>query len=325
MNDVIISSRVRLARNFADYPFPNRTSLTQKNQICDKIRQVFAQNKSFGIAHYSQMSDVERACLVEKHIISREFASSAQGRELITADNITIMVNEEDTLRIQSIVNGFDIEQAYKNANLADDFIDNYFKYAFDSELGFLTACPTNLGCAMRVSVMVHLPALAQTGMLNSLASSVSGLGFTIRGIYGESSKAKGNIYQISNTNSEGKSEEEIIENLKKIIVRIVDSELKASEEIYKKAPILTQDRVMRSCAIAKNAVLMSEDEYFSLISDIALGIACGIVKDTTHQKLYSTLNTLLTATIMAENRDVNDDFSRRMHRAEQLRKIFKE
>lgn len=321
--DVIISSRVRFARNLADYPFPNRTSTAQKNEICEKIRAIFADNKSFGIAHYSQMSQTERLSLVEKHFISREFAAVAEGRELITADTVTVMVNEEDTLRIQSIVPGFELERAYKNADLTDDYIDEHIKYAFDSQLGYLTACPTNLGCGMRASVMLHLPALSQTAELNSLANSLSGLGFTIRGMYGEGSKASGSIYQISNINSEGKSENEIIENLKKIIVRIVDSEIKARKAICDKAPIQMQDRILRSAAIAKSAVLMSEEEYFGIMSDIAIGLTCGIIKDTAPEALYATLNKLLTATIMADNRDVTDGISRRMYRAENMKKIF--
>lgn len=321
--DVIISSRVRLARNLADYPFPNRTSAAQKNEICEKIRAIFKDNKNFGIAHYSRMSQTERVSLVEKHYISREFAASCEGRELITADTVTVMVNEEDTLRIQSIVPGFDLEKAYKNADLTDDYIDEHIKYAFDSQLGYLTACPTNLGCGMRASVMLHLPALSRTAELNSLANSLNGLGFTIRGMYGEGSKANGSIYQISNINSEGKSENEIIENLKKIIVRIVDSEIKSRKSLCDKAPVQTQDKILRSCAIAKNAVLMSEEEYFGILSDIAIGLTCGIIKDTTPEALYSTLNKLLTATIMADNRDVTDGLSRRMYRAENMKKIF--
>ncbi len=325
MNDVIISSRVRLARNLSDYPFPNRTSLQQKNEICDKIRSIFADNKNFGIAHYSRMNELERASLVEKHVISREFASHTEGREIITCENITIMVNEEDTLRIQSMADGFDLDTAFKNASLADDYIDAHLPYAFDSRLGYLTACPTNLGCAMRASVMLHLPALSQTSKLNSIADSLTALGFTIRGIYGEGSKAYGGIYQISNMYSEGKSEEEIIENLKKIIVRIAESEISARKEIYENAPIQTKDRIMRSAAIAKSACLMSEKEYFRILSDIAIGITCSLINDTDYSILYSTLNTLLTATIMAENRDVTDDISRRMYRAENIKKIFRE
>ncbi len=325
MKDVIISSRIRLARNFADYPFPNRTSAAQKKEICEKVRAVFAPNKSFGIAHYDKMSEPERASLVEKHIISREFAASGDGRELITGQNITIMVNEEDTLRIQSVVPGFELDKAFENANRVDDFIDEQMKYAFDAQLGYLTACPTNLGCAMRASVMLHLPALARTNELNSLANSLSGLGFTIRGMYGEGSQAKGSIYQISNMLSEGKSETEIIENLKKVIVRIVDSEIKARKAVCEKSPIQIEDKVLRSAAIAKSARLMSEDEYFDILSDLAIGITCGIIKDTTPEALYSTLSTLLTATIMADNRDVTDGFTRRMHRAENMKKIFRE
>lgn len=325
MKDVIISSRVRLARNLADYPFPNRTSAAQKNEICENVRKIFENNKSFGVARYSKMSELERVALVEKHVVSREFASSADGKELITGENITVMVNEEDTFRIQSVVPGFELDKAFENANRVDDFIDEHMKYAYDERLGYLTACPTNLGCAMRASVMLHLPALSKTNELSALANSLSGLGFTIRGMYGEGSQAKGSIYQISNMLSEGKTENEIIENLKKIIVRVVDSEIKARKAICEKSPVQVEDKVLRSAAVAKNARLLSEDEYFDILSDIAIGITCGIVKDTTPEALYATLGTLLTATIMADNRDVTDALSRRMYRAENMKKIFKE
>ena len=324
MYDVIISSRVRLARNLADLPFPNRTTPQQKNEICEKVRDIFSQNKSFGVAHYGEMEQCDRLSLVEKHLISRDFASSADGRELITAENISIMINEEDTFRIQSIVPGFDLDKAFDSASLADDFIDEHFNYAFDEQLGYLTACPTNLGCAMRASVMLHLPALEKLSEIGPLANSLAQLGFTLRGMYGEGSKARGSIYQLSNSLSEGKSEQEILESLKKIAVRITDSETKARKLLFDSAPLKMEDQVVRSCAIARNAKLISEDEYFTLLSNIAIGITCGVVRDLTTDALYSTLTQLPDATIMSVHRDATDDTARCMYRAEGFKKIFR-
>ena len=323
MNDVIISSRVRLARNLAEYPFPNRTTGAQKKEICAKVKETFDGNKNFGTASFSSLSAEQRLALVEKHLISHEFASHPEGRELITGANLSIMINEEDTFRIQSIMPGFDLDTAYRNVSLADDFIDEKFVYAFDRTLGYLTACPTNLGCAMRASVMVHLPGLTRSGELEGLVSSLSGLGYTVRGIYGEGSGSGGHIYQISNMRSAGKSEREIIDDLKKIAVKIVDSEQKARRNIYEKYPIRTEDRIYRSLAAAQSARILSEKEYFEILTDISEGITCGIVKDITPETLYSTLGTLLTATIMAENPGVTDGFSRRIHRAQMFREIF--
>jgi len=322
-NDVIISSRVRLARNLADYPFPNRTTAAQKKEICEKVTQAFDGNANFKIASFSALTLPQRLSLVERHLISREFASSCEGKELITGADLSIMVNEEDTFRIQSILPGFNLDEAYKNVSLADDFIDEKFNYAFDGTLGYLTACPTNLGCALRASVMVHLPALSRSGELESLISSLSGLGYTVRGIYGEGSGAGGYIYQISNMRSAGKSETDIIESLKMVAIKVVDSEKKARRTMYEKYPVRTEDRIYRSLAIAQNARILSENEYFQILGDLSEGITCSLVKETDAEKLYSTLNTLLTATLNANYPEASDMFTRRVKRAEGMRKIF--
>lgn len=323
MNDVIISSRVRLARNLADYPFPNRTTAVQKKEICSRVVQAFEGSANFKIESFSSLSAPQRLSLVERHLISREFAASGEGRELITGADLSIMVNEEDTFRIQSILPGFSLDEAYKNVSLADDFIDEKFTYAFDGTMGYLTACPTNLGCALRASVMVHLPALSRSGELESLISSLSGLGYTVRGIYGEGSSAGGYIYQISNMHSAGKSENDIIESLKMIAVKVVDSEKKARRTMYEKYPVRTEDRIYRSLAIAQNARILSEKEYFQILCDVSEGITCGIVKNVEAEKLYATLNTLLTATLTAQYPDASDGFTRRIKRAEEMRRIF--
>lgn len=322
-NDVIISSRVRLARNLADYPFPNRTTAAQKKEICEKVTQAFDGNANFTVASFSVLTLPQRLSLVERHLISREFASSCEGKELITGADLSIMVNEEDTFRIQSILPGFNLDEAYKNVSLADDFIDEKFNYAFDGTLGYLTACPTNLGCALRASVMVHLPALSRSGELESLISSLSGLGYTVRGIYGEGSGAGGYIYQISNMRSAGKSETDIIESLKMVAIKVVDSEKKARRTMYEKYPVRTEDRIYRSLAIAQNARILSEKEYFQILGDLSEGITCSLVKETDAEKLYSTLNTLLTATLNANYPEASDMFTRRVKRAEGMRKIF--
>ncbi|MBQ9920688.1 MAG: ATP--guanido phosphotransferase [Clostridia bacterium] len=322
-SDVIISSRVRLARNLADYPFPNRTTAAQKKEICEKVTQAFDGNANFTVASFSSLTLPQRLSLVERHLISREFASSCEGKELITGADLSIMVNEEDTFRIQSILPGFNLDEAYKNVSLADDFIDEKFNYAFDGTLGYLTACPTNLGCALRASVMVHLPALSRSGELESLISSLSGLGYTVRGIYGEGSGAGGYIYQISNMRSAGKSETDIIESLKMVAIKVVDSEKKARRTMYEKYPVRTEDRIYRSLAIAQNARILSEKEYFQILGDLSEGITCSLVKETDAEKLYSTLNTLLTATLNANYPEASDMFTRRVKRAEGMRKIF--
>ncbi|MBQ9940482.1 MAG: ATP--guanido phosphotransferase [Clostridia bacterium] len=325
MNDVVISSRVRLARNLADYPFPNRSSIQQKKEICDKVRQAFCDNKNFGIAHFSSLNLQMRTALVEKHLVSREFAVSADGKELITGSNLSIMINEEDVFRIQSILPGFCLDKAYENVNLADDFIDEKFMFAFDASLGYLTACPTNLGCALRASVMVHLPGLAKSDGLESLVTSLSGLGYTVRGMYGEGSNTGGFIYQISNMRSMGKTENEIIQDLKKITEKIVDSEHKARKNIHEKYPIRTEDKILRSHAIAKSAKILSEKEFFDILTDLSVGITCGIIKDISPEKLYGTLNTLLSAIIMADNSHITDGFERRIYRAEKIKEIFED
>ena len=248
---VIISSRVRLARNLKDYPFPNRMDEKTREEIAEKVKALMCKSEFCGYKFLAvKMEDVgefDRVSMVERHLISPDFASGDKGKLLITTENeeISIMVGEEDHLRIQVILPGFEPEKAYEIADKLDTELDKSLGFAFDKRLGYLTQCPTNLGTGMRASVMMHLPALKESRTVARIASNLAKLGLVIRGAYGEDTDAKGDMYQISNQVSLGISEKAAIENLKSITEQLVNSELKTRENLKTVVCVTGQHRQM--------------------------------------------------------------------------------
>lgn len=281
--DIIISTRVRFARNIERFPFPSRMTLEQKEEI---IRAVdIAINSSpvadrFCCKQLSDISDTERVSLVERHLVSPEFISDPDGRAVFIYDDesVSIMVNEEDHLRIQVMCEGFDFETALETADRIDTLLNEKLNFAFDDKLGYLTQCPTNLGTGMRASIMLHLPALQDSGTISRIASNLSKLGLTIRGTYGEASKPVGAIYQLSNQITLGLSEQEAINNLKDISNELILKEQAMRTQMITHLEI--QDRISRSCGILKSAKLLTKDEFMRLISNIRFGISCKLISN---------------------------------------------
>lgn len=277
----IISTRIRFARNLREYPFPNRLSLMQKEEIIKKVGSALSISpisEGFECKHLSDISEIERVSLVERHLVSPEFISEPEGRAVFiySDESISIMVNEEDHIRIQVMCEGYNFEKALETADQIDSLLNEQLSFAFDSELGYLTQCPTNLGSAMRASLMVHLPALQESGTISRVANSLSKLGITIRGTYGEASKPIGAIYQISNQISLGLSEQEAINNLKDITEELLEKEKSARQALVSHIEI--QDKICRSVGILKSAKLISKDEFMQLISNIRLGISTKLI-----------------------------------------------
>ena len=311
-NDIVISTRIRIARNLADYPFPVRLDNKSKIEVNEKIRDALDGKENLTYTELKTLTRSQIVSLAERHLISPEFASNSDARALLMSDNedISIMLCEEDHIRIQVMKSGLALKEAYELADKIDTEINQSLKYAFDEKLGYLTQCPTNLGTGMRASVMLHLPALTAKGQIGSLASTVSKLGLTIRGAYGEGMSAMGDLYQLSNQVSLGISEKSAIDNLKTITLQLAAQERAAREEASKS--IETEDAVFRAYGILKSARILSTKEFMSLISKVRLGAVLGMIKTdlkTIKELMVSmqpaTINAFVGKTLSLEERDV--------------------
>lgn len=295
--DIIISSRVRLARNLSAYRFLDRMDSQQQQElnraVTDKLKELNLGENKLNFLWTDQLSGDQRQSLVERHLASPDFIRRGNNVLALSEDNsISIMINEEDHLRIQVIVPGFDLEKAYETANQCDDFLNESFEYAFDERLGYLTTCMTNLGTGLRASVMMHLPALEAAGALNSIVNTVSKLGLTIRGTFGEGSSVYGSVYQISNQITLGISEEQAIENLKNVVNQILFSENEARKNLLARNLLALEDKIYRSYGILKYARAITSEELYNLLSDVRLGVSMGILSGVR----LETLNHLLAS-----------------------------
>lgn len=282
--DIVISSRIRLARNFSDLPFPHWANKDQEQKIIEKARQVILaapQLKDASFFLLSDLDNLDKQFLVERHLMSHEHAMRSNGKALCVTANevVSIMVNEEDHLRIQVMESGFELDDAWHIMNKLDDELSTKYPFAFSGGLGFLTACPTNAGTGMRASVMSHLPALVTTRQINRILDAIAKLGFTTRGLYGEGTQASGNFFQISNQVSLGQTEGEIISNLDGVIRQIIDHENTARQSLISKQRQKIEDKIWRSYGTLMNAHIITSQETVELLSMVRLGQDLGIIK----------------------------------------------
>lgn len=306
-NDTAISTRIRLARNLKSYPFPQRMTLSQKEAlqatVCEAVKDITVDNKRFMQVRMEELSDLQCVAMVERHLISPEFSTSREGRMLLLSEDeaISIMLCEEDHLRIQVMKSGQAVEECLKTALELEKALSEKLEFAFDERLGYLTACPTNLGTAMRASVMLHLPALEMNNSVNSLANTVSKIGLTLRGSFGEGSKADTSLYQLSNQITLGITEESAAQNLVSIANQVVEQERLARKEFER---IVLEDKTYRAYAILKNARLMSSKELGSLVGILRIGISEGVMSVPDHQTLTSLIFDTKQANIALCNPD---------------------
>lgn len=282
-NDIVVSTRVRLARNLSGIPFPSRMSAEQRTELKLKVKQAIEEsNTPFAKSlKYIDMQDIpqnEIRAMVERHIISPEFAENINGRAIILSgdESISIMIGEEDHIRIQVILGGFQLEEAYDIAERIDTLLYSKLHFAFDSELGFLTECPTNLGTGLRASVMLHLPLIESKGEMQALSDTVNKIGFTVRGMYGEGSKAVASLYQVSNQITLGISEKNAIDNLKIITTQLIEKERSAAKNLDS---LKIEDMAYRAVGALKYCRIISSEEMMKLLSRIKLGQSMGILK----------------------------------------------
>lgn len=304
MSNEVISTRVRLARNLKDYPFPCRLSEQGRKKVIEKVTSAIRDSNSsiasdFNLIKLDDLTEAQGVSLVERHLVSPEFISETEGRALLLSkdESMSIMINEEDHIRLQVITDGLSLEQAYDTADKLDTLLDENLEFAFDDKLGYLTQCPTNLGTGMRASVMLHLPALEMSRTIGRIAGNLSKLGLTIRGAYGEGSEPSGSLYQLSNQVTLGISEKAAIENLENITKQLVSQEQQARERLAKSIDI--QDSVSRSLGLLKSAMVMTHDEALKLLSNVRFGILSGQIKDVTAEVVDSLMEKIEPATLM--------------------------
>lgn len=295
--DTVLSSRIRFARNISGYPFGSKLSADDAKKIIADTSAAFS-GAGFKEISFNDISQLEAAAYVEKHFVSREFAAKKSPHALLLNENTgtAIMLCEEDHIRLQSILPGLALDEAYKIACKYDDMLDGALEIAYDENLGYLTHCPTNLGTGMRASVMMFLPALTMANRIGGLASQLSKIGLTMRGMYGEGSESKGCLYQISNQITLGITEEETLKKLGDVIAQISEQERRLRNAIKGENLELLRDRIMRSEGTLKYAHMLSSTEFLEHFANIRLGIALGIITDIS----YVTLGSLFVETLPA-------------------------
>ena len=306
--DVVISTRVRLARNLPDIPFPARMTQQQRRQMEETVRQAVQHSQAVleKPLHFEPMdtlSQLAAISLVERHLASPEFITQRPGRALFLSEDesVSVMVGEEDHVRIQVMQEGMELTQAYRRASALDDALNTSLHFAFDSRLGYLTQCPTNLGTGLRASLMLHLPALQEGGVLGRIAGDLSKLGLTLRGTYGEGSQAVGALYQLSNQVSLGLKEEEALANLQSIAMQIMEQERTARAELAQR--LEQQDRIFRSLGILRSACVLSSEEFMKRISAVRMGVSTGLIPDISYDTIHTLIVQTQPATMMQNGR----------------------
>jgi protein arginine kinase len=286
MSEVVISSRIRLARNVSGFPFLARCSAQQRRSLEHKIRDtILAANFSAKTLYVDleNAPEIDRQLLVERHLISKPHkdAEGARGVAIGENETLSIMVNEEDHLRIQVLRSGLQFEEAWEQINAIDNALEATLDYAFHPRFGYLTACPTNVGTGIRVSVMLHLPALKLTGEIEKVFRAAKDMHLAVRGLYGEGTEATGDFYQISNQTTLGKSEEDIIGDFKHVVIpRIIDYEHHARKTLLNDRTLALDDKVCRALGVLRTARLMTSEETLALLSHVRLGVNLDRVKD---------------------------------------------
>lgn len=319
-HDIVMSSRIRLARNFSTVAYPIFAEQEKLAEIHDFFETEYAHQSFQGYENLEfvsikDLTPIEKRVLIEKHLISPHLVKFPDHAAALISQNeqVSVMINEEDHIRIQLYFPGLQLKKALEESFRFDDWLEEKVNYAFDETKGYLTSCPTNVGTGMRASVMMHLPALVMTNQMNRMIPAISGLGLVVRGIYGEGSEALGNIFQISNQITLGKSETDIVEDLESVVNQLIDHERSARNHIVERSGMKLEDRIFRSYGVLKYSRIMESKEAARCISDVRLGIDLDIIKNTSGNILQELmvltqpgfLQQYAKRTLKAEERDV--------------------
>ena len=283
---IVMSSRVRLARNIRDHPFPGWAKKVERQKLLDVIQPVVEALPEMA-DHFGDSMDnisaIHKQVLVERHLISREHAAKNVGSGVVINDRetISVMVNEEDHLRMQAIKSGLQLKSIFKVIDRVDTELEEHLDFAFSPKLGYLTACPTNVGTGMRGSAMLHLPGMVLSDQINQVVQAVNKLGLAVRGLYGEGTEALGNVFQVSNQTTLGEKEMEVVERLNKVVLQIIEHEENARITLLEKKPKLVYDQIGRAYGILTNAHTISSKEALNLLSLVRMGVDLEIFPTT--------------------------------------------
>lgn len=285
-SDIVVSSRVRLARNLSGFPFVPRLNEEQEEEIVDVAEEAIKKSerlKGTFYFRYHSLTDLDRQFLLERHLISREHAGEKGNKAVAITPNevVSVMVLEEDHLRLQAFQSGFNLVEAWRIVNQIDDEIERDLNYSFSANLGYLTACPTNVGTGLRASCMLHLPSLVLTKQVHKVLQALAKLNLAARGLYGEGTQATGNFFQISNQITLGQAEEEIIDNLGGVIRQVVQHEQEAREYLREKRKAKFEDQIWRALGTLRSARVLSSSEATQLLSLVQVGIQMGFIQTT--------------------------------------------
>jgi protein arginine kinase len=295
---IILSSRVRLARNVRDIPFSHQASEGQLKDVQTQALQAQQQSQQLKNVFFlstSAMTDLDKQFLVERHLISPSLLETGGTRGILVGDKeiVSIMLNEEDHLRLQAILSGFQPKSAWHIIDRIDDDLASSLDYAFSDRFGYLTACPTNTGTGMRASVLIHLPALVLTQEIDKVLRGITQVGLAVRGFYGEGTAVSGNLFQISNQTTLGQSEEDIINSLERVTKQIIGYEEEARKTMLRDAKPQIEDKIWRALGIIQNARVLTSQEFMNLSSAVRLGVAMGMITTVN----IKTLNQLMVWT----------------------------
>ena len=329
-DSLVISSRVRLARNIKDEPFPNRISEENARQIVTTVEDAFFSEPDmkdkFKSVHLWNEDNSSNLSFVEKHLVSKKLIENNSKSAFIinSEQTASIMINEEDHIRLQCISAGFNLDDILDYANRIDDLIEEKIEYAFDEKLGYLTACPTNLGTGLRASVMIHLPAITMNNGINGILNALTQVGMTIRGLYGEGSGAYSNLYQISNQVTLGISEKDIIANLTAVVKQLINQENISRQQATGSYKYELEDKIFRSLGILKMARILDSKECLKLLSNVRMGVEMGIINDISKKTLNYLLVNAQPATLgkLFENKLSTKELN--VKRAEYVREKLK-
>lgn len=330
--DIVITSRIRLARNIREVPFPHVLDAEGQKRVVMQVAQVLATEQvtsavgKMDVVVLNELNPLERRILVEKHLISPQHAQ-ANGYAAVALnrdESLSIMINEEDHLRIQCLLPALQLHETWRIADGIDDVLEQGLDYAFAEQAGYLTACPTNVGTGLRASVMMHLPGLVLTRQAGRVLSALPQVGLVVRGIYGEGTEAHGNLFQISNQITLGRTEDEVIKSLSSVVKQIIEQERSAREALFKETGEKLADKLSRAYGILSHARVISSEEALSLLSDLRLGIDLKIIKDI-DARVFNELMVLIQPACLqrAAGKEMSS-FERDVQRADLIRDRLK-
>ena len=326
---IVMSSRVRLARNLNNTPFPGWAKKPERVRVLEIIQPAVGSLPEMAEAFSETMDNftaLDKQILVERHLISREHAAKNVGSGLVVngKETFCVMINEEDHMRMQALRPGFQIREAWTAIDCFDSALEKKLDYAFDNELGYLTACPTNLGTGIRVSAMLHLPGLVLAEQINPIIQSVNKLGLAVRGLYGEGTEALGNVFQVSNQMTLGESETTIIDRLEKALLQIIECEENAQRKILESKPKVVYNHIGRAYGILANAHSISSKETMNLLSLLRLGVDLGLFPDTPRSLVDELFLTTQPAHLQKSVSDKLSAEERDLVRADMVRERLK-